>query len=442
MTQRYWLIVLASIVGSSAVMLSESVANLALPAIQNTFGAPFSSLQWVIEGYTLTLSAFILFGGSLGDSVGLRRMYLWSSVGFLLLSLICAFAWNMTSLIVFRAGLGVAGALLTPVSLAILNVALPRELRSRAIGLWTAWTTIALAGGPFVGGYLIDHFSWRAIFLLPVPMMLIGCTFVWYFLEMSQDKKPVPIDWFGVLLGFFGLGGVTYGLIEGPSAHWQIIPIFSFFVGFAVSVFFLYWEGVTKNPLIDLSLFKNRNFSAITVSTFLLYGALAGFGFVFAIFLQTKGGYSSTMTGLAFLPASLLLAILSGMVGKWAQSIGPKVFVAVGPFICAAGMVYMVPLSSHSTYLLNIFPGIILFGLGLALTVAPLTSIALSSAPESKSGIASAVNNGTASVGPLILIALLGLSDATHVYVFAVGGCAICAAGAGLVSYLFIKNPA
>ncbi len=441
MTLRYWLIVLASIVGSSAVMLSESVANLALPAIQNTFGVSFSALQWVIEGYTLTLSAFILFGGSLGDSVGLRRMYLWSSLAFLGLSLVCAFAWNVTSLIVFRAGLGVAGALLTPVSLAILNVALPPGLRSRAIGLWTAWTTTALAGGPFVGGFLIDHFSWRAIFLLPVPMIVIGFALVFKYLKVTAHNKPLPIDWLGALLCFMALGGITYGLIEGPAQHWQVLNLFSIVMGVIVFALFVYWEGVTKSPLIDLSLFKNRNFSAITVSTFLLYGALAGFGFVFAIFLQTKGGYSSAMTGLAFLPASLLLAILSGIVGKWAQSVGPKVFVTVGPLICAAGMIYMVPLSSHSTYLFNILPGIVLFGLGLALTVSPLTSIALTSAPESKSGIASAINNGTASVGPLILIALLGLSDATHVYIFAVVGCATCAAGAGLVSYLFIKNP-
>jgi len=439
--RKILLITIAAILGSSMVMLGESVTNLALPAIGHYFHVPFSSLQWVVDGYNLSLSALILFGGGLGDMLGLRRVYLWSTAAFLCISLLCVFAWSSLALIILRALLGVAGALLTPVSLAVLNAQLPENLRSRAIGQWTAWTTIVLALGPLVGGYFIQVFSWQSIFLVNIPLGLVAFGLGY----LSLDKKLTPdknisIDWAGVGLGFVSLLGITYGLIEGPTLGWNTATLGALVIGVFAFISFVLWEKRATYPLIDLALFRNKNFSATNAATFMLYAAFAGFGFVFAIYLQTLGGYTSTMTGAALIPASLLLALFSGRIGTLSATWGPRLFMSAGPVMCAAGMLFLLPLQPHASYLFDVLPGIILFGIGLTLTVAPLTATALNSAPEEKSGIASAVNNGVASVGPLIAIALLGLFGSGNIYPFAVVLCAALAILSGVTSFVFIRN--
>ena len=424
------------------VMLGESVVTLALPSIARTFQVPFASLQWVVDGYNLTLTAFILLGGSLGDLFGLRRVYLWSAGTFLVLSLLCALAWSGLTLILFRALLGVAGALLTPVSLAVLNAQLPKAMRSRAVGYWTAATSIMLALGPLVGGYLVDLFTWRAIFLFNVPLALAAIVLALVALEKEPIGRGIRIDWAGAVLAFLFLGGLTFGLIEGPANGWSATTIAALAAGVACLVAFVWWEHRATYPLVDLSLFRNMNFSATNAATLLLYAAFGGFGFLFSYFLQTAAGYSTTATGAAFLPVSVMLALLSGTVGEYSSRIGPRWFMTLGPFFCAAGMLSLLSLGPQTGYVFGVLPGVLLFGMGLVLTVAPLTATALNSAPDEKSGIASAINNGAASAGPLIVIALLGLSGIEHAYVFGVWLCAILAALAGLVSFVFVRKGA
>ena len=436
------LIIAAAIIGSSVVMLGESVVSLALPSIGKTLQVPFASLQWVVDGYNLTLSSFILFGGSLGDLLGLRRVYLWSACAFLLLSLVCALAWSGLTLILFRALLGVAGALLTPVSLAVINAQLPKEMRSRAVGYWTAATSIMLALGPLVGGYLVDLFSWRAIFLFNVPLALVAILTGYAALEKAPIVRDIRIDWAGAILAFLFLAGITYGLIEGPANGWPVATIGALVAGVLFFVTFVWWERRTRHPLIDLSLFRNRNLAATNAATLLLYAAFGGFGFLFSYFLQTAAGYSATAAGAAFLPLSVMLALLSGQVGEYSSRFGPRWFMTFGPLLCSAGMLSLLSLGPQTTYLSGVLPGVLLFGAGLVLTVAPLTATALNSAPDEKSGIASAINNGVASAGPLIVIALLGLGGFERAYVFGVLLCVVLAALAGLVSLVFVRKAA
>ena len=432
------LIIAAAIMGSSAVMLGESVVSLALPSIGRTLDVPFASLQWVADGYNLTLASCILFGGSLGDVVGLRRVYLLSACVFLVLSIVCAFAWSGLTLILFRALLGVAGALLTPVSLAVLNAQLPKNLRTRAIAYWTAATSIVLALGPLVGGYLVDLFSWRAVFLFNVPLAVIAIVLGAAGLKEAPMRRHLGTDWVGAILAFLFLAGVTFGLIEGPANGWSAMNIGAIVLGIACFAAFIWWERRASRPLVDLELFRNRNFAATNAATLLLYAAFGGFGFLFSYFLQTVAHFSATAAGATFLPVSAMLGIASGQVGQYSSRLGPRWFMGIGPFFCAAGMLTLLPLGSGTTYLTGVLPGILLFGIGLTLTVAPLTATALNSAPDEKSGIASAINNGLASAGPLIAIALLGLGGLEHAYVLGVSICVGLAVLAGAVSLVFV----
>ncbi len=434
------LIISAAIVGSSVVMLGESVVTLALPNIAKTLDVPFSNLQWVVDGYNLTLSALILFGGSLGDLLGLRRVYLWSAAAFIALSILCALAWDGPSLIIFRAILGASGALLTPVSLAVLNAQLPKEKRSKAVGYWTAATSIVLALGPLVGGYLVDILSWRAIFLFNVPLAILAIALACVALKPEAINNRVDIDWLGAALAFLFLGGVTYGLIEGPAQQWPWHTMGAVAAGVVCFAIFLWWEARHKHPLIDLTLFHNRNFAATNAATLLLYAGFGGFGFAFSYFLQTTAHFSATAAGAAFLPVSVILAAGSGKIGEYSSKIGPRWFMTLGPVLCAAGMLSLIGLGPETRYLPNVLPGVLLFGFGLVLVVAPLTATALNSAPESKSGVASAINNGLASAGPLIVIALIGVAGIDHAYALGVTLCAALALGAGAIALLFVRK--
>lgn len=434
------LIIAASILGSSVVMLGESVVTLALPSIAKTLQVPFADLQWAVDGYNLTLSAFILFGGSLGDLFGLRRVFLWSAAAFALLSVVCAFAWSGPALIVFRAVLGIAGALLTPVSLALLNAQLPEDLRSRAVGYWTAATSIVLAAGPLIGGYLVDLFTWRAIFLFNVPLALLAITAGSMALAKQPIDRSVRIDWLGAVLAFVFLGSLTYGLIEGAAQHWPPSTIVALAVGMLAFAVFVWWEARAAHPLVDLRLFRNRNFWATNAATLLLYAGFGGFSFLFTYFLQTAAGFSATAAGAAFLPVSVLLGALSGFVGEYSKQHGPRWFMSIGPVLCAAGMLLLLPMGAGTRYLSGVLPGVLCFGAGLVLVVAPLTATALNSAPTTKSGIASAINNGLSSAGPLIVIALLGVTGIEHAYRFGVALCAILAILAGAISFAFVRK--
>ena len=241
MTKRELGIIAAGILGSSTVMLGESVVNLGLPSVARAFGGSFATLQWVVDGYNLALASLILLGGSLGDSLGLRRMFLWSGAAFIVLSLLCALAWSAVSLILLRTLLGVAGALLTPVALAVLNAQLPEHLRSRAIGYWTAATSIVLALGPLVGGLLVDAFSWRAIFLANLPLGIVAFTLAYLYFNKDAARAKAHVDWTGVVLGAVSLAGITYGLIEGPNG-WTVYTVGALVAGAVCLVLFVLWE--------------------------------------------------------------------------------------------------------------------------------------------------------------------------------------------------------
>lgn len=254
-------------------------------------------------------------------------------------------------------------------------------------------------------------------------------------------RRSFDIDWLGALLAFLSLSGITFGLIEGPANDWPPLMVAAVMAGLVCFVAFVLWQRRTASPLIDLALFRNRNFSATNAATLLLYAAFGGFGFLFSYFLQTVSGFSATAAGAAFLPVSIMLGIASGQIGEYASRYGPRWFMSLGPLFCAAGMLTLLPLGPQTSYLTGVLPGILLFGIGLTLTVAPLTATALNSAPDEKSGIASAINNGLASAGPLIAIALLGLGGLEHAYVLGVWTCAVLAVLAGVVSLLFVRNP-
>ena len=261
-------------------------------------------------------------------------------------------------------------------------------------------------------------------------------------LKKTPMSRSFPIDWAGAILAFLFLAGITFGLIEGPANDWPTTTIGALVGGLLCFVAFIWWERHASFPLVDTTLFRNRNFAATNAATLLLYAAFGGFGFLFSYFLQTVSGFSATAAGVAFLPVSVMLGLASGQVGKYSSQIGPRWFMGLGPLFCAAGMLTLLPLGPQTTYLAGVLPGIVLFGVGLTLTVAPLTATALNSAPDEKSGVASAINNGLASAGPLIAIALLGLGGLEHVYILGVWICVVLAVFAGLISLVFVRNPA
>lgn len=430
----------AVIIGSGVVFLDGSVVNLALPKMANLLHAGFSGQQWIVDGYLLTLSALILLGGSLGDILGRKKVYMWGVVGFGLASLLCAFAPNIEMLVGARIIQGVFGALMIPGALALIETNFAAEQRGKAIGMWTAATSAIIAAGPLVGGYLIDVVSWQMIFLINVPLLL---AVVWLGLPAIKESKTAVkrrIDWVDAGLAVAALGGLTYGLIEGPASHWSLPSIVALVGGAVASVLFVWCEHVRKDPMLPLRLFKSRNFTGVNITTFAMYGALGGFFFMLTIYLQTTLHYSSIAAGLATVPVSVVLIFLSGRIGALAGKLGPRWFLTLGPILAGLGILLLLPLAEGSEYIWHVLPGILLFGVGLAATVAPLTTTVLASVHEDDAGIASAVNNAVSRVSGLIVVALLGLYGAGQAYQFAVILCGSLAILGGIMSALLVRN--
>jgi len=430
----------AVIIGSGVVFLDGSVVNLALPKMAEMLSAGFSGQQWIVDGYLLTLSALILLGGSLGDILGRKKIYMWGVVGFGVASLLCALAPTIETLIGARIIQGIFGAMMIPGALALINTNFSADLRGKAIGMWTAATSAIIAGGPLVGGYLIDAVSWQAIFLINVPLLILV---VWLGLPAIKESKTAThrkVDWWGAGFAVAALGGLTYGLIEGPVTHWSVPAVGALVMGVVAAGLFVWCEHTRKDPMLPLRLFGSRNFTGVNITTFAMYGALGGFFFILTIYLQTTLGYESMEAGLATLPVSIMLIFLSGRVGAIAGKLGPRWFMTVGPILAGLGILLLLPLHQGSEYLWHILPGILLFGLGLAATVAPLTTTVLASAEEDDSGIASAVNNAVSRVSGLIVVALLGLFGAGQAYQFAVLLCGGLAIVAGILSAVLIRN--
>lgn len=434
------LALIATIIGSGMVVLDGSVVNLALPSIQNSFQARFSDLQWIVSGFLLTLSSLILIGGSLGDIYGRKKIYLIGLYGFTAFSVVCALAPNTPTLIIARLLQGAFGALLVPGGLAIINTNFPTHQRGKAIGQWSAWLALVVPIGPLVGGYVINVASWRWIFLINLPLGLVcGYLGLKNFEEgRSPGKRRVDIS--GATLAALGLSGITYGLIEGPAASWGGFSLVALVIGLCLMPIFVWYEHRRQDPMLPLSLFTSRNFSGANLMTFAMYGALGGFTFILPIYLQTKMGYSAFVAGLGLLPISLLLLALSSRMGALCAKYGPRFFVTVGPLVVSLAIALLINYGPGDSFVSFLLPRILLFGLGMAIMVAPLTATVMSSVSDTSSGIASGINNAVARAAGLVVVALLGLAGAQNTYKFGAVFCAILAACGGLAAYLIIQN--
>jgi EmrB/QacA subfamily drug resistance transporter len=437
---RKKLALIATILGSGVVFLDGTIVNLALPKISQGLHAHFSDLQWIADGYLLSLSSLILLGGSLGDIFGRKKMYLVGLVGFGVVSLLCGLSPSIGFLIAFRILQGVFGALLVPGGLAIINTNFPLKERGAAIGRWSAWSGIMAAIGPLVGGYVIDTVSWRWIFFINIPLITACAWLTINNVEESKDQHVRQVDRWGAALAALALAGITYGLIEGPVNKWQTKSISALVAGALMSALFVWYESTNKDPMVKLSLFRSRNFTGSNLMTFAMYGALAGFMFALVIYMQTKLGYSAIKAGASLLPVSLMLLFFSSRVGELSSKIGPRVFLTAGPIIAAFGMFLLIDYKPGDSYLWFLLPRVLLFSIGLVLLVAPLTTTVMTSVADFNSGIASGINNAVSRVAGLIVIALLGLQGAGDVYRFSMMLCAGLAFAAGIISLLTIQN--
>ncbi|MBA3303344.1 MAG: DHA2 family efflux MFS transporter permease subunit [Acidimicrobiia bacterium] len=452
-TQGRW-VLLASILGSGVAGLDATVVNVALLKIGEDLGGGTAGLQWTLNGYLLTLSALILLGGSLGDRFGRRRVFVIGVIWFAAASLLCGIAPDIGALVTARALQGVGAALLTPGSLSLLQASFVAEDRGRAIGAWSAFGGIATAIGPFVGGYLVDAASWRWIFLLNLPVaaavVLITLRHV---PESSDPEMSREIDYAGAVLGAVGLAGMTYALVEAPErGATSPVIVAAAVVGVCSLVGFVVVERRSEHPMLPLDIFASAQFTSANFMTFAMYAALGGMFFLLATYLQVALGYSPIESGIALFPVTILMLLLSERAGALATRIGPLIPMTVGPLVVAAGLLLMARIEPGSTYATSVLPAAVVFGLGLALTVAPLTATVLAAADNRHSGVASGVNNAVARVAQLLAVAVLPIAagitgdDSADPGAFAAGFrnaafiTAALAATAGAVSWLMIRD--
>jgi EmrB/QacA subfamily drug resistance transporter len=403
------LTLLAAILGSSVAWLDATVVNVALPAIADDLGGGLSSQQWISNAYLLTLGSLILIGGSLGDLFGERRVFAIGVGGFGAVSLLCAIAPSVEVLIAGRALQGVFGALLTPSALAVIVTVFEGEERGAAIGSWTAWGGIAAVLGPLVGGQLIEVASWRWIFAINVPLVAFTLAIIYAGVPSQPGRPDSRVDWIGAVLCALGLAGPVYALIRQPELGWGdpavLIPGLG---GIALLGAFLLYERRTAQPMLELDLFRRRNFAVGNAQTLLVYAGLSILFFFLVLFLQQVAGYSPLEAGLATLPTTIVMFALSRRFGRLADRYGPRFFMGGGPLLAAAGLLLLVRLDANVDYVSELLPALVLFSLGLTLTVAPLTATVLADADEHNAGMASGINNAIARVAGLLGIAALG----------------------------------
>ncbi|GAA1439787.1 MFS transporter [Nocardiopsis tropica] len=396
----------ATVLGSGMAFLDSTVVTVALPAVQEDLDTGLSGLQWIVNGYMVTLSALILLSGSLSDRFGRVRLFMAGVAVFALASALCTFAPTLEWLIAGRVVQGVGGALLTPGSLAILQAGFREQDRARAIGAWSGLTGVASAVGPFVGGWLVQIGDWRLIFLINLPLAAAVLAIAWFKVPESRDARASrKLDYPGALLGVVALGGITYALIQwgavgGTPAVWTGVVVGVLSLGAFLAV-----EARTANPMLPLGIFSSTSFSVTNAATVLIYGSLGPLLFLLVIHLQEVAGYSPVAAGAASLPITLLMLALSARSGKLAARIGPRPQLVAGPLLLAAGFVLLSRLGPDAPYLTGVLPGVLLVALGLSTTVAPLTATVLASVSERHAGLASGVNNTFARAAQLIGVA-------------------------------------
>ena len=445
----------ATVLGSGVAALDATVVGIALPAIGRDFRVGEASLQWVVDAYTLSLAGLLLLGGTLGDRYGRRRIFVIGTVWFAVASLLCGVAPDATTLILARALQGAGAALLTPGSLAILQASFIEEDRSKAIGAWSGLGGLATAVGPFVGGWLISAMSWRLVFFINLPVAAaVVAIAARHVPESRAPGEPGPLDVPGAVSVTGALVGITYGLIAASGQGWSSAPVLVSLLGGAfLLAAFLLIESRRRDPMLPLGVFASRQFSAANAVTFVVYGALGGTLFLLPTVLQEVAGYSPLESGAALLPVTAIMLALSARSGALAARIGPRLQMSVGPLVIAAGLLLLTRVTAGGGYLTDVLPAVLVFGLGLAINVAPLTSTAMSAVPAEHSGIASAVNNDVARTAGLIAVAVLPVAagitgdsylhpaELSHGFRNAVLIAAVACAAGGLLAAVTIRNP-
>jgi len=449
-------VVTATVLGSGMAALDATVVGIALPAIGRNFDAGVASVQWVVDAYTLTLAGLLLLGGTLGDSYGRRKMFVIGTVWFAVASLLCGLALNAPMLIAARALQGVGGALLTPGSLAILQASFARDDRSAAIGAWSGLGGVATAIGPFLGGWLIGAVSWRLVFFINLPLAVLVIVIAARHVPETKSPGPVPrLDVKGAVCISGALAGITYGLIAASADGWGSVQVLvPLAVGVLLGGLFVLVEAREAEPMLPLGVFASRQFSAANAVTFVVYAALGGVLFLVPTVLQVTRGYSPIEAGTSLLPVTVIMLVLSARSGALAARIGPRLQMSAGPLVLAGSLLLFTRIGGSGDYLTSVLPAVVVFGLGVAINVAPLTATALAAAPADHAGVASAVNNDVARAAGLIAVAVLpalaGITGDSYLHpaalahgfkVAAMIAAVFCAAG-GLLAALTIRNPA
>lgn len=446
MNKEQRLVLIISITASFIAFLDQSVVNVALPAITSELGGGLSTKQWVVDAYLVTLGALILAAGSLSDVFGQRKILAIGLIGFGVTSILVAAAPTALLLIIARALQGAAAALIVPSALALILSSFSGKGKSKAIGTWTAWTGIAFVIGPLLGGFLVDIGSWRLVFIINlVPIALA----LWLMKKLeSPDKtdKHKKVDVKGAILAATGLGGTVYALIEGPRVGFgDPIVLSSLLLGITALAAFILHEKQATQPMLPLVLFKERNFSVGNLATVTIYAGLSLSTFLIVVFLQQVGGYSALSAGLALLPISLIMFALSPRFGSLSGKYGPRLFMTLGPTIAGIGFLLLLRVDQSAQYWSQVFPALLVFGFGLSATVAPLTSAVLSDIADSRSGVASAVNNAIARIAGLLAIASVGLFAGSTLDVGGFHNGVIVMAAllfiGGAISLIGIRNP-
>jgi EmrB/QacA subfamily drug resistance transporter len=449
-------VLIAAILGSGIAVLDGSIVNVALPSIEQDLGGGLVSQQWVSNAYLLALASLLLVGGSLGDIYGERRVFTVGVGAFGVMSVACAVAPTVNTLIAARALQGAAGALLAPSSLAIIVTAFPQKERGAAIGSWTAWGAIASIVGPLAGGAIVDAVSWRWVFALNVPVVAATLFLISLAVPPAVRTAGRHVDVLGAALCALGLGGVAFALIEQPRYGWAsaatILPLVA---GIAALAIFVGHERRVAEPMLKLELFSRRNFAVGNAETFAMYAGLSILFFFLVIFLQQVAGFTALESGLTTLPVTLVMFVLSRRFGALADRFGPRLFMGAGPLIAAAGILLFLRIDMETSYVRDLLPALLVFALGLSLTVAPLTAAVLADADERDAGIASAVNNAVARVAGLIGVSVVGVvvastlvgdsfaanPESVRAFHQVVVICAVLVAAGGVAGAIGISNP-